>query len=291
MINPRPGAGVSERDRRGTVCGVVIPVHDVNPARRTPWVTYALIAANVIVFLLTPSSTAGADEIALADLCRQEAFFQQYGAIPRELVTNDQLNRAPTGEVGVGRGGQGCVVDRPAYTKPPVLSVLTSMFLHGGWLHLLGNMLFLFIFGNNVEDRFGRLRFLLFYLFGGYVAAYGFALANPDSTQPLVGASGAIAAVLGAYLVLFPRARVWTWVVLFPLPMPAWLVLGAWFALQWLYSAGFAITSAGAVAYLAHILGFVFGALVALPVRLLQRPPPPAYGTYWPPPRRTWRRY
>jgi membrane associated rhomboid family serine protease len=162
------------------------------------------------------------------------------------------------------------VVGPPSYHKVPVLSVLYSMFLHGGWLHLLGNMLFLWVFGNNVEDRLGRIRYLLFYLVCGYAAAYAFALVNPDSTQPLIGASGAIAGVLGAYLVLYPRARVWSLVpflLFIPLRLPAWLVLGLWFLLQWAYSAGFAVSQAGDVAYLAHVAGFLLGALLALPLR------------------------
>jgi membrane associated rhomboid family serine protease len=148
--------------------------------------------------------------------------------------------------------------------------VLTSLFLHGSWLHLLGNMLFLWVFGNNVEDRFGRLRYLLFYLACGVLATYGFALANPGSTEALIGASGAIAGVLGAYLILYPRARVWSLVpVLFfiPLRLPAWLVLGLWFLLQWVFTVGYAVSQAGSVAYLAHVLGFVTGVVVGLLVR------------------------
>jgi membrane associated rhomboid family serine protease len=162
------------------------------------------------------------------------------------------------------------------------------MFLHGGWLHLLGNMLFLWVFGNNVEDRLGRLRFIAFYLLCGYVAAYGFALANANSPVPLVGASGAIAGVLGAYIVLYPRARVWSLVPIFffiPLRLPAWLVLGTWFVLQWIYSRGFAVSEGGAVAYLAHVLGFVTGVLLALPLRRHRPPPPPQWpARQWPPP-------
>jgi membrane associated rhomboid family serine protease len=142
------------------------------------------------------------------------------------------------------------------------------MFLHGGWLHILGNMLFLWIFGNNVEDLFGRLRFLFFYLFCGYVASYGFAYGAPDSTTTLVGASGAIAGVLGAYLVLFPRAKVMSLIpiaILFiPIRLPAWLVLGGWFLLQWLYSSGSGVTSGAGVAYLAHVFGFLTGLVIAL---------------------------
>jgi membrane associated rhomboid family serine protease len=158
------------------------------------------------------------------------------------------------------------------------------MFLHAGWLHLLGNMLFLWVFGNNIEDRFGRLRFLLIYLAAGYAAAYGYAFASPESTQPLVGASGAISGILGAYIVLFPKARVWSLVPLLlfiPLRLPAWLVLGMWFVLQGLYSAGIGVAQGGEVAYLAHVLGFVVGILFAWRWRGRfqppqgRRPPPP----------------
>jgi membrane associated rhomboid family serine protease len=256
---------------------VVIPFHDVNPVRRTPWATYLLIGLNAVAFLLTPAATTtGVQQVGLAELCELEAFYDRYAAIPEEMLDNRQRPEAVTGEVGVGERGPGCVVDEPDYRKNPALSVLYSMFLHAGWLHLLGNMLFLWVFGNNVEDRFGRVRFLLFYLLCGYASAYGFALADPDSTVPLVGASGAVSGVLGAYLVLYPRARVWSLVpVVFFLPMrlPAWLVLGTWFVIQWLYSAGYAVSGGGSVAYLAHVLGFVVGALVALPAARRGRRP------------------
>ena len=255
---------------------MVLPVHDLNPVRRTPWVTYLLIALNIGVFLLTPAaSTVGVEQVSLGDLCEQQAFFDRYGAIPDEMTNNRQRPVAPTGEVGTGPAGPGCVVGPPPYQKVPVLSVLSSMFLHGGWLHLLGNMLFLWVFGNNVEDRLGRLRFLVFYLLAGFVAAYGFAFANADATYPLVGASGAVAGVLGAYLVFFPRARVWSLVpflLFLPMRLPAWLVLGLWFVLQWVYSAGYAVSDAGSVAYLAHVLGFVFGMFAAVPMQK-RRPP------------------
>jgi membrane associated rhomboid family serine protease len=268
---------------------VVIPVHDRNPTRRTPWVTYLLLGLNLVFFLLSPAvESTGVGGTSVAELCQQEAFYDRWAAIPRELTTNDQLDRVPTGEVGVNRAGQpGCVVASPDYEKIPFLSVLFSMFLHGGWLHLLGNMLFLYVFGNNVEDRLGHIRFTLFYLFCGYVAGYGFALAQPDSTQTLIGASGAIAGVLGSYLVLYPRARVWSLVpflFFIPLPLPAWVVLGLWFVLQYIYSAGVAVSGGANVAYLAHVIGFVVGFLLSLPLR--GRRPPPAYYQYrYPPPR------
>src|SRR5260370_38149884 len=125
--------------------------------------------------------------------------------MPRELTTGHQLAQVATGQPGPSQDT--CYVSRPAYRKEPALSVLFSMFLHAGWLHLLGNMLFLAIFGNNVEDRLGHVRYLLFYLLWGYVAAYGFAAVSPNSTEPLVGGSGARPGVLGAYLVLYPRAK------------------------------------------------------------------------------------
>jgi membrane associated rhomboid family serine protease len=258
----------------------VIPVHDVLPTRRTPWMTYALIAVNIVIFLFTPAArTTGVQGTTVTQLCQQQAFYDRYAAIPRELVHDEQLDRVPT------PSGQVCVAAPPTYHKVPPLSVLYSMFLHGGWLHLLGNMLFLWVFGNNVEDRMGRLRYLLFYVFCGYAAAYGFALVNADSTQPLIGASGAIAGVLGAYLVLYPRARVWSLVPLLffiPLRLPAWLVLGLWFVLQWVYSAGYAVSEAGSVAYLAHVVGFVLCAVLALPLRRGRSSRPPGY----PPPAR-----
>jgi membrane associated rhomboid family serine protease len=258
---------------------VVIPVHDINPLRRAPWVTYALVAVNVAVFLLTPGNSASVSgATTVRQECRQLAFYDHYAAIPTELTHNQPLPVVATG--GAGRVGNraGCVVGRPGYHKVPFLSAVTSQFVHGGWLHLLGNMLFLVIFGNNVEDRVGRIRYLLFYLVAGVVAAYGFALADPSSREPLVGASGAIAGVLGAYLVMFPRARVWSLIPFFffiPLRLPAWLVLGGWFLLQWAYASGAAVSSAGGVAYLAHVVGFCFGVLVGLLIRRTMGPTEP----------------
>ncbi|MYQ47048.1 rhomboid family intramembrane serine protease [Streptomyces sp. SID4985] len=258
---------------------MVIPVHDVNPVRRTPVVTYALIAANVLVFLLTPGAAgAVAGESHLAQLCHLHAFMDHYAAVPRELIHHQLPQLVPTGATGMGPNGPGCVVGVPSYDKSPALSVLTSMFLHGGWLHLLGNMLFLLIFGNNVEDRMGHVRYLLFYVVCGYAAGYGFALLNASSTDPLIGASGAIAGVLGAYLVLYPKARVWVLVpflVFLPLRLPAWVVLGFWFGLQAVYSSGQGVEAgSGTVAYAAHVVGFVTGMLLAWPLKAGTPPPP-----------------
>jgi membrane associated rhomboid family serine protease len=263
---------------------VVIPIHDTNPVRRTPVVNYAIMLACILVFLVEPVSGLNLSRGGkAASICAQEAFFREYAAVPREVVTNEPLQRpVPTGEIAQDPQTRavGCVVAPPTYDKMPVLSVLFAMFLHGGWLHLLGNMLFLYVFGNNVEDRFGRLGYLLFYLFCGFAATYVFSFFYADSTETLVGASGAIAGVLGSYLVLFPRARVVTllpFLFFIPARLPAWFVLGGWFLLQYLYFQGAGLTGGADVAYLAHVAGFVAGLLIALPFRgRSPRRPPPA---------------
>nr|WP_202555137.1 rhomboid family intramembrane serine protease [Streptomyces sp. SID4950] len=241
-----------------------------------------MIFANVLVFLYTPGLAGSvAGDSSLSQMCHLQGFLDHWAMVPRELI-HDQLPRlVPTGEVGTGLHGTGCVVAPPTWDKSPPLSVFTAMFLHGGWLHLLGNMLFLLIFGNNVEDRMGHVRYALFYVVCGYAASYGFALLNADSGDPLIGASGAIAGVLGAYLVLYPRARVWVLVpflVFLPLRLPAWLVLGFWFVLQAVYSSGEGVSTAGTVAYAAHVVGFLAGMLIAWPLRPGTPPPPEPRG-------------
>ncbi len=248
---------------------MVLPIHDVNPVRRTPVVTYLLIALNVLAFLLSPVAAQLTDASATQQ-CRTVEFFDRYAAQPDEVIGNRQEQQAATGRAGrdPSTGQTGCeVVSPPPFEKVPFLSVLTAMFLHGGWAHLLGNLLFLYVFGNNVEDRLGRAKFLLFYLVCGYAATYGHSLLDAGSTTPLVGASGAIAGVLGAYLVMFPRAKVWSLLTFFfflPVRLPAWLVLGGWFVLQYLYFRGAGVNAAGGVAYAAHVIGFVVGALLVL---------------------------
>ena len=222
----------------------MIPLRDANPTRRTPWVTLALIAANVAAFFLW-EPIAGSQE-------EQAIFFVCEGAIPRELSTFETIPELATGCPG---------------GKSVLVSLFTSMFLHGGFLHIAGNMLYLWVFGNNVEDRMGHAPFLLFYLAAGVGAAYAQVFPDPSSTTPLVGASGAIAGALGAYLVMFPHARVLTLVPIFFLlqltELPAMLVLGFWFVLQAFQGFGSVGVETG-VAWFAHIGGFVFGALVAL---------------------------
>jgi len=236
---------------------MVIPVYDTNPVRRPPVVTYALIAVCTVVFLLGPLSGFTARYGGGHALpCEQALYFDRWGVIPAELFHG----RLPVTRLALPTG-----CDAPhAFPKVPFLSVFTAMFLHGGWLHLIGNMLFLYVFGDNVEARMGRIRFALFYLAAGYLATYGFAFAHVADTQALVGASGAISGALGAYLYLYPRARVtslFPFLFFVPLRFPAWIVLGFWFVLQWLA----AQTARGGpgVAYLAHVVGFAFGFLCA----------------------------
>jgi membrane associated rhomboid family serine protease len=232
---------------------MVIPVHDKNPVRRTPVVTYGLIALCTVVFLLGPlSGFTPSYGTGHALQCEQAVYFDHWGVIPAELF-HGQL---PVGRLTLPAG---CPAPH-GYWKSPFLSVLTAMFLHGGWLHLIGNMLFLYVFGDNVENRMGRVRFALFYLAAGYLATYGFAFGHPEDSQSLVGASGAISGALGAYLYLYPRARVtslFPFLFFIPLRFPAWVVLGFWFVLQWLA----AQTAQGGpgIAYLAHVVGFAFG--------------------------------
>lgn len=258
----------------------LIPIHDENPTSRVAVITYLLIAVNVVVFLTEPVSRSWNGQPATpAEACQQIAYFREYAAIPWELTSNQQLPDS------VGLPRPCALLYPPTYRKIPALSVLYSMFLHGSWLHLLGNMLFLWVFGNNVEDRLGKLRYLLFYLACGYLAAYGFALADPNSTTTLVGASGAIAGVLGAYLVLFPRARVTSLVpflLFLPLRFPAWLVLGTWFLLQYFYASGGGVGEGAGVAYLAHVVGFLAGIVLVILLGGLspRRRPPPEWSRY-----------
>ena len=226
----------------------MIPLRDRNPTRRTPVITIGLIAACFVAFAVELSVTATGGDRAL------EAFFEQWGAVPADIT-----RALETGD----------------YFSPAILGMFTSMFLHGGWLHILGNMLYLWIFGNNVEDRMGRIPFLLFYLVGGITAALTQVVISPHSEVPLVGASGAIAAALGAYIVLFPGARILSLVFLGffyqLLEVPALVILGFWFVLQLISGAAAlcATTATGGVAFFAHIGGFVLGVAVGLLLRVV----------------------
>jgi membrane associated rhomboid family serine protease len=244
----------------------VIPIHDLNPTRRFAWVTLVLIVANVAVFLLWQPT--------FQDQQAQQEFFFCHAEIPWEVSHQTNLAEGGAGARSAIQADYQVSAEEAAGLqellqqrcpgKRWLLSVLVAMFLHGGWLHIAGNMLFLWVFGNNVEDRLGRPLFVGFYLLGGVAAAALQLAFDPSSAVPSLGASGAVAAVLGAYLVMFPRARVVTLVVLLffitAVELPAVVVLGAWFVLQLFSGVGGlgAEVNAG-VAYWAHVGGFVFG--------------------------------
>ncbi len=215
----------------------MFPIRDHNPSERTPYVTFLLIVANVAVFLVMLPM--------FSDPSALHHFWETWALVPRDVTRNREFS-----------------------------GLVTSLFLHGGFFHLVGNMLFLWIFGDNLEDTLGHGRFLLFYLACGIAAGLAHVVSVPVSTVPTIGASGAVAGVLGGYLLLFPRARidvVLFLIILFRIiPFPAWVVLGFWFGGQLL--AGLATPAAGAgIAYWAHVGGFMFGALLVLPVWLRRR--------------------
>jgi membrane associated rhomboid family serine protease len=211
----------------------MFPLRDDNPTTITPIVTWMLIAVNAVIFLY---------QLSLGPKGMQ--FVYQYGAIPAVVTGSARL---PEHFAAI----------------PPFLSIFTSMFLHGGWMHLIGNMWYLWIFGNNIEEAMGGLRYLLFYIVCGFAASLSHILLNAGSTIPSIGASGAIAGVLGAYLLLYPRARVLTLVVLIffirLLYIPAGFILGFWFLLQLVNGSVAGSQSMGGVAVWAHIGGFIAG--------------------------------
>jgi membrane associated rhomboid family serine protease len=224
----------------------VIPLRDANPVRRTPIVTIAIIVACVAAFAYRLGAESNAGEAGVEDL------FFQFGIVPAQLMA-------------AWNAGD--------FFSEETLAVFTSMFLHVNLIHLAGNLIYLWIFGNNIEDRLGRLWFVLFYLAGGVAAAAAQIAIDPRSEVPMVGASGAISAVLGAYIILFPGARILSLVFLgffYQLvEVPAIIVLGLWFVLQLIDGVG-SLGLAGAeggVAFFAHIGGFVAGVLVGLLVR------------------------
>ena len=230
--------------------------------------TVALIVINIAVFAwqLTLSSDPGSSTSPqIAGLSQSDEVTLEYGAMPYRLL-HPGTDCAISGQRVVCQGQQGYTGATKLDSPPWWTTVFTSMFLHGGILHIAFNMLFLWIFGNNVEDSMGRPRFLAFYLLAGIVAAYTQALLSASSTIPAIGASGAIAGVLGGYLLLFPRARVLTLVliILFVtiIEIPAAILLAIWFVLQFLPALGQVTTSATGgegVAYWAHVGGFAFG--------------------------------
>jgi membrane associated rhomboid family serine protease len=249
----------------------VIPIKDNIPTDRFPLVTVALIAINVLVYLLTIRhgsviSGPGTEEVL------------KFGAIPRALTHSGVHCNEVVRQTVLGTGEPTLLCNSrelaaagipAANPLPPWETVVTSMFMHGSILHLAGNMLFLWIFGNNVEDSMGSVKFAAFYLLGGVAALALQVAVGPNSTAPTVGASGAIAAVLGGYIVLFPRARVLTlvFIILFVtvIELPAVLMIGIWFAEQAVFAAAKLTNPAGGgggVAYFAHVGGFAFGLVI-----------------------------
>ncbi|MEW6585411.1 MAG: rhomboid family intramembrane serine protease [Nitrospirota bacterium] len=208
----------------------MIPYKDDNPTHTFPYVTIGFIALNILVFFLELTSASGIQKVTYS-----------YGALPHSLLTFERL--------------------QPVH---PTVTVFTSMFMHGGLFHIAGNMLYLWIFGNNIEDTLGHLRFIVFYLFCGIFAAYSYAVTNPHSTTPMIGASGAVSGVLGAYILLFPRAHVHTLVFLgffvTTIRIPALIVIGFWAIIQFINGmVGTGLREEGGVAWFAHIGGFLIG--------------------------------
>jgi membrane associated rhomboid family serine protease len=238
---------------------IPLPISDENPTLRRPVVTVALIAVNVIFFLFEKIQ----DPTLLYSTLH-------YGAIPAFLIHGVSGGVIVDSQVGRQLVQQ---------DVPWPMTIFTSMFMHGGWLHLLGNMWFLWIFGDNIEDAMGRVKYLLFYLLCGLIAALAQVFAQLDTVEPMVGASGAIAGVLGAYLMLYPRARVrclWIIIILITtIYVPAWLILSIWFFSQFLMY----LQPGSHVAWMAHVGGFIAGFLL---VRLFVSRPPPRR-EHWPP--------
>lgn len=222
----------------------MIPIRDEIKTHRTPIVNYALVVINVLVFLWMFLNSGNLESI-----------YYEYALIPSNFLNGIDLG--------------------------DVKDVFTSMFMHGGWMHLIGNMLYLWIFGDNIEDRLGHIGYLIFYLAGGIAAALLQTLISPSSQIPMVGASGAIAGVLGAYLVMYPNSRVYTFI---PIGfyarvrlMPAVVVLGMWFILQLISGVGsLGALDQGGTAYFAHIGGFIFGLIVGWMFKRRGREPQPA---------------
>lgn len=237
---------------------MLIPISDDNTGRQsTPYVVYTIIVLNAIVFLFFQQ--AGANE----------RFTSGYATVPYEITHNQDLvqPRFIRGEVPQAPG-----------PSPIYLTILVSMFMHGSWMHILGNMLFLWVFGDNVEDNFGHVKFAIFYLVAGIAATFAQIAVDPDSMIPTLGASGAIAGVLGSYLIMFPRNRVRSLVPLIfiftTVELPAVLVIGLWIVLQiieqYMSFVSTTVSRSGGVAYMAHIGGFAAGAIMTFLFRRRQ---------------------
>jgi membrane associated rhomboid family serine protease len=215
----------------------MLPIRDDQPRSSTPYVTYFLIGLNLVIYFFEWALDA-------SDPASLKVLIFQFGVVPSHLTA--------------------LLAGSPRYPLiAVVLPYFTSMFLHGGWIHVIGNMWFLYIFGDNIEDHLGHFKYLVFYLLAGVLAMAAQVAVDPTSKIPMIGASGAIAGVLGAYFVLYPRARVLTWVFVVIIYLPAWVILGYWFVLQFLSGTATSIAyegkSMGGVAFWAHVGGFVAG--------------------------------
>jgi len=232
----------------------MFPLRDENPTELMPVVTFVFIAINTLVWLFVQQG--GGEQGFLSSLCT-------FGAIPADItgsiIPGSVIPLGPDATCTVGGLGW--------------MTILTSMFMHGSWMHLIGNMWFLWVFGNNIEDSMGHIRFVIFYLLCGALASAAHILTDPTSAVPTVGASGAISGVMGAYLLLYPKVRVHTLIFLVfyirVLLLPAWVLLAQWFVIQLVSGAGTLGAEGGGVAFWAHIGGFVAG--LAL-IKLFERP-------------------
>ncbi len=236
----------------------MFPIRDDVPSRETPFVNYALIAICVVAFLMQLSRPAG-----------EPTLVEEYGMIPARVLHPDQPVEIPdvqTKQDGNGQPGKPEIIMREAAPSavPAWMTLLTCIFLHGGWMHLLGNIWFLYIFGDNVEDCYGHVGYLVFYLACGVAASGTHLMLNASSSIPTIGASGAIAGVMGAYFLLYPHSRVLAvlplFVIFYTLVVPAPVFLGIWFVLQLVQSVGsINNVEAAGVAFWAHVGGFVAG--------------------------------
>jgi membrane associated rhomboid family serine protease len=240
----------------------MFPIRDDNPHFLTPYVTYGIVAINVLVWVFVQG--LGSEPALSKSVCT-------LGLVPGELLQTVSAGA----QVQIGPGVYCVITDTPSW-----MSVLTHMFMHGGWMHIIGNMWFLWIFGNNVEDSMGHARFALFYVLCGLAAAGLQVFSRPDSGIPMVGASGAIGGVMGAYVLLYPRVNVhmifWFGLYVTTFAIPAMWMLGYWFLVQLIGGLGSIGAQGGGVAFWAHVGGFVAGALLVLVFRdpeLLARHP------------------
>ncbi len=234
-----------------------LPLGDDNSARHSvPVVVYLLIAANAAMFAL--------------QLAQGETFTNGYATIPYEITHHTDL----TGDQSIEVDGKSYGIHQYPGPSPIWLTLLSSMFMHGGWMHILGNMLYLWIFGDQIEDLLGKVKFVIFYLLCGLAASAAQIAADPDSIIPNLGASGAIAGVLGAYLVKYPTNGVRVIVGRWPTVLPAWIVLGGWIGLQVLEQfQSLRMQAQGGVAYMAHIGGFITGVVLVFLFSGLRRTP------------------